>query len=111
MNIYNYGSKEIRFLIRRKRSLHPNDYGGVLYYNVIETLLIIDKDTTIETFESIEDEEDFVDIVSYLPRLVGRFQDENFLKKVEVLSEKFNDSKYFKYILEDIESARAALDN
>lgn len=103
--------EELLFLIHNKQKLHINDYAHALYSRVIEALLLIDKRQTIEFIESIENEDDMLDLSSNFPRICGHFQSIELAKRIEVAIKKFENSKWYDDIILDLEEGKAAIES
>ncbi|MBE8723978.1 hypothetical protein [Flavobacterium hungaricum] len=109
--IFPFRNAELLFLIHNNQKLHPNDYAHVLYFNIIETLLMINEIKTIEFIEQLDNEDDFEDVSGYFGRLSGVFQSKGFIIRIENAAKKYTSYKYYKRILDNIDEAKNALDD
>ena len=103
-------NKELNFLIHNQQKLHPNDYAGVLYQSIIETLLLIDWNDTIDFIESIENEDDMQVASSHFPRICGHFQSQELIDRIEKAIEKFESSEWYEYIKDALEEGKETMD-
>jgi len=102
-------SEEILFLIHNVHKLHPNDYANSLYFRIIDRLLLIDENKTIDVIEDIENEEDMELITTFFPGLSGHFQSKKLIEKMQQAVYKFKNSKYYDSMIQEIEDAKNAL--
>jgi hypothetical protein len=104
-----FNNEELLFLIRNKQKLHPNDYASVLYYRIIESLLLIDEEKTLLFIMSIKNDEDLITISPFFGSLSGNYQNDKFVKSLKLTVENFKDSKYYNLLLNDFNEAKSAM--
>lgn len=108
--LFSFDLKELLFLIHNQQKLHLNDYARVLYFNIIESLLMINEHKTLECIERIESEKDFLSISPHFPRLSGIFQSVQFIERIRKAALQFSQSSNFQFIMNDIQEAIDSLD-
>jgi hypothetical protein len=112
---FNFEERELSFLVYKIIDIESKEYGsfdpaGMILRNILEVLLCLNEVKTIEFIESLDDEK-FEIVSSRFGSISATFQSKNFVKKIEAAAKKHIKSKYYKWILDNIEEAKKAVDD
>ena len=81
-----------------------------MYDNIIEILLLIDEDETINFIESIDDVSYMSVVSAIFSEIFVHFESKELVKRIEKTIRKFKDSESYNFILDNLEYAKKALD-
>lgn len=113
---FNFEERELSFLVYKIIEVRSKEYGsfdpaGMILRNILEVLLCLNEAKTIEFIESLNDDEKFEMVSNSFGSISAKFQSKNFVKRIEIAAKKHIKSKYYKWILDNIEEAKKALDD
>lgn len=109
--IFDYTNEDLSFILNKIIEICKKDYGSndpaiLRYGKILETLLLLNKKRAIDFIESIEDDYAFQIVSGFFLAMVCIFKSRKFVKKIEVLSQKFETSKYYFFIKRNIDEIK-----
>lgn len=113
--IFDYNNEDLSFILNKIIEIHKKDYASndpaiLSYRKILETLLLLNKRRTIEFIESIGDDYAFQIVSGSFLAMIYIFKGRKLVKKLEVLSKKFETSEYYFFIKRNIDEIKEAVE-
>jgi hypothetical protein len=113
---FELGNRHFSFLVYKIIEIRKREYGSFdiaiqRYFEILDVLLSINQNLSLEFIQSIDDDERFEIISQSFVAMTKIFKSADFITSVELISEKFKTSNYYKRIAENIAEAKNALDD
>lgn len=104
-------NRELSFIVHTMQNLHPNDPAFGIYIDILEHLLKVDYEKTVEYIKSIKKVNDIALVSGLFGDLSYHFQKQKFVDFLRTKHKEFEGSKEFDYILVGINEAAHVLNS